>query len=89
MGSMFQALIWIAKHVLQLDREVKVIEVVSNKPMPKQRNKYGFDRLDVGQSLSSSSKSIVSASFLYGKKVGKTFTSKKEEDGTYSVWRVT
>lgn len=61
-------------------------------PIPSRRGappKYGFDRLDIGDSILCPDNNVRAAARMWARRFGRKFTIRKLKDGTgYRVWRV-
>lgn len=48
---------------------------------------YGFSKMEIEDSIVATRKAV-SAACLHGKRHGMKFTSQKQPDGTYRIWRI-
>jgi hypothetical protein len=69
--------------------EYEIKDDPNGPPSPRHRSsKYGFDRLKVGQRMDGLPNLALPAARNYARRHGLKIVTRKQPDGTYTVWRL-
>lgn len=71
-------------------KDISVYQIDSAVPMPDGKEKLPLGQLEIGESFVipiERRNSVASVATIYGKKTGKKFTTRKQDEKTVRVWR--